>query len=78
MLGETDADYTRRQKKYLGDVMNNVLFYTLMGPQVNPAIMDKLINHAFRDTSDLTTELTSQVRHLPAGKKDNCTQKESK
>ena len=70
--GETAADYAERQKKYLGDVMNNVLFHTLMGPQINPSIMDKLINNAFRDTSDLTTEITNQIRNLPIGKKVIC------
>ena len=70
--GETAADYEKRQKKYLGDVMNNVFSYTLMGPQINPSIMDKLMNHAFRDTSDLTTEITNQVRNLPVGKKIIC------
>ena len=63
--GETAADFAGRQRKYLEDVMNNVLFHTL----INLSIMDKMINSAFRDTSDLTTEITNQIRNLPIGKK---------
>jgi len=66
---ETIANFNKRRDKFLRDLMNNLLFFTHIGPQLTDEVQKKVFSVEFMTTENLLNKITDIVRNLPDEKR---------
>ena len=69
LVAETHAQYSEKIKKLVKSAGVNMLFLANIAPKLNPTVVKKVTESAFKTTLELTASLQENIRKLPEGQK---------